>query len=148
MWIQHMYIYIYMNIDMYINTKYINIIYRILRKTYNITHQPGYKRSAAQKGSWHQRGQNDQCSSQPSNSSGNIKVVDCFRLKCPSYIVPRHQVIPPEVWCFRYILQVQIPSQQVFRCLGFRILYLIERIYKHKPLTDGLSVVGNRCSHE
>ena len=35
-----------------------------------------------------------------------------------SLVIPRHPVIPPEVWCFRYILGVQVPSQQVFGCLG------------------------------
>lgn len=25
---------------------------------------------------------------------------------------PRHTVIPPEVWCFRYVFRVQIPSQK------------------------------------
>ena len=29
--------------------------------------------------------------------------------------------IPPEVWCFRYVLGVQVPSQQVFGCLGLKM---------------------------
>ena len=30
-----------------------------------------------------------------------------------------HPVIPPEVWCFRYVVGVQIPSQDVIGCLGY-----------------------------
>ena len=33
--------------------------------------------------------------------------------------IPRHPVIPPEVRCFRYVFGVQIPSQEVFGCLGY-----------------------------
>ena len=27
--------------------------------------------------------------------------------------------VPPEVWCFRYVFGVQIPSQEMFGCLGW-----------------------------
>ena len=33
-------------------------------------------------------------------------------------IFPRRPVIPPEVWCFRYVFGNQIPSQEVFGFLG------------------------------
>ena len=33
--------------------------------------------------------------------------------------IPRHPVIPPEVWCLRYVFGVQIFCQEVFGCLGY-----------------------------
>lgn len=45
---------------------------------------------------------------------------------------------------FRYILQVQIPSPQVFGFLGFRILYQIERSSARSPLTLADNAEGHK----
>ena len=52
---------------------------------------------------------------------GDLQKIGMFRsmLKKSSIgILSLNIQIPAEVWCFRYVFGVQVPSQEVFGCLG------------------------------
>ena len=62
----------------------------------------------------------------------------CHRIVYVLLCIPRNPVIPLEVWCFRYLFGVQIPSQEVFGCRGdskYLACYIV--VHERSLLCDG-----------